>query len=48
MADEKEVKNKFAGIPCSEESLKEYYQTFKDMDENFKLLDKECENDVEE
>ena len=33
--------NKYSGIPMSEKSLKEYEQTWKDMEECFELLEKE-------
>lgn len=41
-SENKEVKeNKHSGIPMSEKSLKEYEQTWKDMEECFELLDEE-------
>lgn len=43
MTDEKEVKSKFAGVPCSEESLKEWQKSFTDIEESIEGLNDEME-----
>lgn len=40
---EKEEKSKFSGIPCSEESLKEYNEDFRQIEECFKFLEKQSQ-----